>query len=886
MSITVKDIRSKFIDYFVKNSHEAVHSSPLIPHNDPTMMFVNSGMVQFKNVFTGLEKRSYNKATSCQKSVRAGGKHNDLENVGYTARHHTFFEMLGNFSFGDYFKESAINYAWDLLTKDFSIPKEKLYVTVYHTDYEAAELWKKIANLSDDRIIKIKTNDNFWSMGDTGPCGPCSEIFYDHGDHIKGGLPGTPEEDGDRYIEIWNMVFMQYEQVDKETRIELPKKSIDTGMGLERIAALLQNVHDNYDIDLFTTLIDSSENLTSTKAEGERKFSHRVIADHLRSSSFLIADGVMPSNEGRGYVLRRIMRRAMRHAHQLGAKEPLLYRMLPTLISLMGDAYPELKRAENLVKEVLKTEEERFKTTLDRGLKLLEDEVQKIYNGDSLGGDVAFKLYDTYGFPLDLTEDILKKKNIAVDIAKFESCMEEQKERARKNWAGSGESKTDKVWFDLKEKFGSTEFLGYSHNQAEGVVLALVKDGQIVEKLTAGDSCVIISNQTPFYGESGGQMGDIGTIYSKNFKAEIIDTKKYLGSIIAHHAIVKDGTVSAEEIISLEINLEYRNSLKRNHSATHILHSVLREVLGDHVTQKGSLVASDRLRFDISHPKQISKSEIDKIELSVNQVILDNSEVNTKLMQIDDAIKSGAMALFGEKYDDEVRVVSMGSKAVDLNFSVELCGGTHVRRTGDIGLFKIIAEYAVSAGVRRIEAITGLESLKKFSESEELTSKIAEEIKSSKNEVLEKLKDLVNSKKDLEKENSDLKISISRVTKEEFIKNSSDHKGYKILVKSGSNIDSKVQRAVCEQVLGYDDNVVFLFISENSGKVSIIASCGQEASKKVLASDIVKIISEKTGGAGGGGSAKIAQAGGIKTLHNNDYYDAIFSYINNIKFHF
>lgn len=879
MSISVKDIRSKFIDYFVKNSHEAVHSSPLIPHNDPTMMFVNSGMVQFKNVFTGLEKRNYNKATSCQKSVRAGGKHNDLENVGYTARHHTFFEMLGNFSFGDYFKESAINYAWELLTKDFSIPKEKLYVTVYHTDDEAAALWKKIASLSDDRIIRIKTNDNFWSMGETGPCGPCSEIFYDHGDHIAGGLPGTPDEDGDRYIEIWNMVFMQYEQIDKDTRIELPQKSIDTGMGLERIAALLQGVHDNYDIDLFKSLIESSENLTSTKADGDKKFSHRVIADHLRSSSFLIADGIMPSNEGRGYVLRRIMRRAMRHAHQLGAKEPLLYKMLPNLVAMMGDAYPELKRAENLVKEVLKTEEERFKQTLDRGLKLLDDEVLKISESNSLSGDVAFKLYDTYGFPLDLTQDILKKKNILVDVEKFNECMEEQKERARKNWSGSGESKTDKVWFDLREKSGSTEFLGYSHSSAEGVILALVKDGQICDKIEAGEACTIISNQTPFYGESGGQMGDIGHIYSKNFRAEIIDTKKYLGSIIAHQSIVKEGEIRVGDSVTHEIDVNHRNALRRNHSATHILHSVLREVLGDHITQKGSLVAADRLRFDISHPKQINIDELRIIEQKVNEVILDNSEVGTKLMQIEDAIKSGAMALFGEKYDDEVRVVSMGCNSQNGDVSVELCGGTHVKRTGDIGLFKIISEYAVSAGVRRIEAITGLDSLKKFLESEDLLSKIAEELKSSRADLTQKLCDIIESKKNLEKENADLKFSQIKIKKEEFLNLAQDFKGYKILVKISENIDAKSQRSVCEQVASYDNSAIFLYLSLNLGKISIIASCGLDSAKTLPASDIVKLISEKSGGSGGGGNAKIAQSGGVNQLELSEYYEIIKSKI-------
>lgn len=866
MSFLVQDIRSKFLKYFENHNHSIIHSSPLIPHNDPTMMFVNSGMVQFKNVFTGVEKRNYSKATSCQKSVRAGGKHNDLENVGYTARHHTFFEMLGNFSFGDYFKEEAISYAWELMTKEFCLPKDKLYVTIYHTDDEAASYWKKIAALPEERIIRIKTNDNFWSMGDLGPCGPCSEIFYDHGDHIEGGLPGTANEDGDRFIEIWNMVFMQYEQIDKDTRIELPKKSIDTGMGLERIAAVLQGVHDNYDIDLFKEIIETSEELTSTKSQGDLSFSHRVIADHLRSSSFLIADGVMPSNEGRGYVLRRIMRRAMRHAHHLGAKEPLLHRMLPKLVSLMGDAYPELKRAESFVKDILKTEEERFKATLDRGLKLLDEESNLIKSGGMLAGDVAFKLYDTFGFPLDLTQDILKKNNISVDTGQFDICMAEQRERARKNWSGSGESKTDKIWFDIKEKYGPTEFLGYVHKKAEGVLAVIIKDGNIVENANEGDNCVLITNQTPFYGESGGQMGDIGVFHANSFTAEILDTKKYLGVIICHYAKITSGTAAIGDVVSAKIDTKYRDAIRRNHSATHILHGVLRKVLGSHVAQKGSQVSSDRLRFDISHPKAITHQEIEQIEQMVNEIILANTDVHTKLMPIEEAMNSGAMALFGEKYDDEVRVVSMGYCYDKDNFSVELCGGTHVARTGDIGLFKIMSEYAISAGIRRIEAITGEAILYKMQQDEEALNFVADTIKAARSEVPAKILDIINSKKLLEKEIGDLKTSLLSISKDEVEKSAREYKNYRLLVRIIADADPKAQRTIAENISGYFDNIIFVYISDNNGKFSILTSCGSEASKTIAASNIVKEFATEMGGTGGGGSSKLAQSGGINMI--------------------
>jgi alanyl-tRNA synthetase len=871
MEFSVNKIRKEFLNYFVKNDHKLVHSSPVLPHNDPTMMFVNSGMVQFKNVFTGLENRDYNRATSCQKSVRAGGKHNDLENVGYTARHHTFFEMLGNFSFGDYFKEDAIKYAWDFLTNVVGLPKDKLYATVYHTDEEAVSIWKKISGFSDSKIIRIKTNDNFWSMGDTGPCGPCSEIFYDHGDKIPGGLPGTPEEDGDRYIEIWNMVFMQFDQISKDLRRELPKKSIDTGMGLERISAIMQGVHDNYDIDYFKELIESSSDLTGADSSGENMFSHRVIADHLRSSSFIIADGVMPSNEGRGYVLRRIMRRAMRHAHQLGSKEPLLHRMLPVLISQMGEAYPELKRAEGFIKDVLKSEEERFKTTLDRGLKLLKDESENLKEGDVFSGSTAFKLYDTYGFPLDLTEDILKKSNIKVDNNSFESCMEEQKNRARESWVGSGDGKTETIWFDIKDKFGSTEFLGYSQDYSEAVVSSIVHNNILSDKASKDEIVTIITNQTPFYGESGGQMGDKGLIQFEGGSAKILDTKKYLGSIIAHICKIEKGSLNIGDSVKLIIDTEYRNSLKRNHSATHILHSALRKIFGNHVTQKGSLVASDKLRFDISHPKAISLEEIRQIENMVNSVILANSEVRTKLMQSEDAIASGAVALFGEKYDDEVRVVSMGiEKSNDTDYSIELCGGTHVNRTGDIGLFRIISESAIAAGVRRIEAITGLSSLENYRQADNTILAISSTLKSTKDEVEERINDLIISRKNLQEELEKYKIEISTPSENEIEKNSIKKDDYKVFIKIFDKADPKILRLVAEKLYKKYDDRIFALFAKNSGKISIVVSSGAISSKNKSASDIVKSIAALLGGSGGGGNANIAQSGGVNLEKLNE----------------
>ncbi|WP_342268091.1 alanine--tRNA ligase [Candidatus Tisiphia endosymbiont of Empis tessellata] len=865
--LTTEEIRSKFISYFVANNHIHVPASSLIPYNDPSLMFVNSGMVQFKNVFTGQETRNYQRATTSQKSLRAGGKHNDLENVGYTARHHTFFEMLGNFSFGDYFKEQAIYYAWNLLTKEFAIAKEKLYVTVYHTDEEAASYWKKIANLSDDRIIKIATNDNFWSMGDgdTGPCGPCSEIFYDHGEKIPGGLPGTKDQDGDRYIEIWNMVFMQFEQLDSKTRIALPKQSVDTGMGLERISAVLQNVYDNYDIDLFKEIIAYTESIVKVKVEGEAKFSYRVIADHLRACAFLISDGVMPSNEGRGYVLRRIMRRSMRHAHILGSSEPLMHRLLAKLVDLMGATYPELKRAEAFTRSILEQEELRFKATLERGLKLLDDETQHLSKNSELSGEIAFKLYDTYGFPLDLTEDILKGKQISVDLDSFNNKMQEQKERARKSWLGSNESQIDQIWFDIKGEFGSTEFLGYSLDKAEGKILALIKDNKLVNNIeTSEEQFILISNQTPFYGESGGQMGDIGFIKSTGSKIRVIDTLKYLGSIIAHICVLQEGAIQAGDSADFAIDVKYRKNLRIHHSATHILHTVLHEVLGKHVTQKGSLVAHDRLRFDISHMTPLTKQEVILIEDKVNQIITDNFKVTTTLMSTDEAIKAGAMALFGEKYDSEVRVVAMGN-------SLELCGGTHVSRTGDIGIFKIISESSVAAGVRRIEAVCGEFALKLIRQNDTIIDDLSSTLKIGKNEITDKVNNLIASKKQLEDKLVATQVSMLDLNIEQIAKESvsisdiySKQKSIQFIYKLVQNSDTKILRLSAQRIVDKSDNLVIVYIGmpDLQGKLSITIAVSKEISNKVHAGNLAKEVSVFLGGSGGGGQANIAQAGG------------------------
>src|SRR5579862_4231382 len=705
----VNDIRSNFLGFFARNDHQVVASSPLVPRNDPTLMFTNAGMVQFKNVFTGLEKRPYVRATTAQKCVRAGGKHNDLDNVGYTARHHTFFEMLGNFSFGDYFKERAIELAWRLVTKEFGLPVERLLATVYIDDDEAFRLWKKIAGLPDSRIIRIAGADNFWAMGDTGPCGPCSEIFYDHGDKIWGGPPGSAEAEGDRFVEIWNLVFMQYEQLAKGgKRVDLPRPSIDTGMGLERTAAVLQGTNDNYKIDLFVALIQAIADLTRVSPDGEMKASHRVIADHLRASAFLIADGVLPSNEGRGYVLRRIMRRGMRHAELLGAKEPLMWKLVPVLVREMGQAYPELHRAEALITETLKLEETRFRRTLERGLAILDETSKSLKHGDMFDGVTAFTLYDTYGFPLDLTQDALRPRGIGVDIASFTDAMEQQRAKARASWAGSGEAADEAVWFALREKVGATEFLGYETESAEGVVATLVRDGKEVSAIKKGDSGAVVLNQTPFYGESGGQVGDTGVMTADGVRFKVTDTQKHLGDVFVHIGVVEEGTLKIGAALALEVDHSRRGTIRKNHSATHLLHEALRQVLGDHVAQKGSLVAPDRLRFDFSHPKPMSAEEIERVEDIANKFVLQNSPVTTRIMALDEARQSGARALFGEKYGDEVRVVAMGEGGGNtMGWSVELCGGTHVARTGDIGLISVVGEAGVASGVRRIEALSG-----------------------------------------------------------------------------------------------------------------------------------------------------------------------------------
>ncbi|WP_375326997.1 alanine--tRNA ligase [Candidatus Tisiphia endosymbiont of Nemotelus uliginosus] len=867
IKLTTEEVRSKFISYFVANNHLHVPSSSLIPHNDPSLMFVNSGMVQFKNVFTGQEVRNYTKATTSQKSLRAGGKHNDLENVGYTARHHTFFEMLGNFSFGDYFKEEAIYHAWTLLTQEFAIAKEKLYVTVYHTDEEAAAYWKKIANLSDSRIIRIKTNDNFWSMGDTGPCGPCSEVFYDHGDKIQGGLPGTKDQDGDRFIEIWNMVFMQFEQLDANTRIDLPKKSIDTGMGLERISAVLQNVHDNYDTDLFKEIIAYAENIIKVKAVGNAQFSYRIIADHLRACAFLISDGIIPSNEGRGYVLRRIMRRSIRHAHILGSREPLMHRLLPKLVDLMGNTYPELKRAEDFISNVLEQEELRFKLTLERGLKLLDEELAYLKPNATLFGEVAFKLYDTYGFPIDLTEEILKGQRVSIELESFNSKMQEQKERARKSWKGSNETKTDKIWFDIQAVFGSTEFLGYSLDQLEGKVLALIQDNIVVNSIEKiNEKFILISNQTPFYGESGGQMGDIGLIQTANSTIRVIDTLKYIGSIIAHICILEKGTgIKVGDSADFAIDTQYRQNLRIHHSATHILHAVLHQILGKHVTQKGSLVAHDRLRFDISHMNGLTNEQIILIEDKVNQIIRANSKVITTLMSTESAIKAGAMALFGEKYDSEVRVVSIGNELMsDKAYSLELCGGTHVARTGDIGMFKIIHEYAIAAGVRRIEAICGEFVLKLMRNNDAIIDNITSYLKTNRQEVVEKVKELMQGRKELMDQVIASQVSLLVLDETRFAQDAIDISGIKFIYKLVKNLDNKILRLAAEKMSNKFKDLVIVYIN-NTNKLAVTVAVSKEITYKIHAGNLAKSISIFLGGSGGGGQANLAQAGGVDT---------------------
>ncbi len=853
---TANEIRRTFLDFFEKNGHTVVNSSPLVPRNDPTLMFTNAGMVQFKNVFTGIEKRDYVRAATAQKCVLACGKHNDLDNVGYTARHHTFFEMLGNFSFGDYFKELAIELAWNLITKDFGINKERLLVTVYHDDDQAAEAWRKIAGLPESRIIRIPTADNFWAMGDTGPCGPCSEIFYDHGDHIPGGPPGSPDQDGDRFIEIWNLVFMQFEQVDKETRVPLPKPSIDTGMGLERLAALLQGKHDNYDIDLMRALIEASAEASNTDSDGAHKISHRVVADHLRSSSFLIADGVLPSNEGRGYVLRRIMRRAMRHAHLMGCDQPLLHKLVPALTRQMGEAYPELVRANALITETLKLEETRFKATLDKGLKLLDDEITRIGSGQKLAGEVAFKLYDTYGFPLDLTQDALKAKGIGVDTDGFASAMERQRAEARKAWSGSGEAATESLWFELREQLGASEFLGYDAEEAEGKIIALVENGKSVEAVHPGHQVAIIANQTPFYGESGGQMGDCGLVTVAGGKAvvTITDTQKKLGDLIVHFGTVEGAPVTVGEDAHFAVDSERRDATRGHHSATHLLHAVLRDILGDHVTQKGSQVGPDRLRFDFAHTKALSAEESRAVEAEVNRRIRANAEVATKVMTPDDAIKAGAMALFGEKYGDEVRVVSMG------DLSTELCGGTHAGRTGDIGGFKIVAESAVASGVRRIEAVTGPAFLAWAQGQEDLLAKAAETLKAAPADLPARIAGLMDDRRKLERELAELRKQLATGGGQGAATKTVNGITYAGKVLNG--VPAKDLKGMADEIKKQIGSGVIALVSDADGKASIVVCVTEDLTGKHSAVDLVRVGSEALGGKGGGGRPDMAQAGG------------------------
>lgn len=862
MTATTNEIRSAFLGYFAGNEHEIVASSPLIPHNDPTLLFTNAGMVQFKNVFTGLETRPYHRATTSQKCVRAGGKHNDLENVGYTARHHTFFEMLGNFSFGNYFKDVAIEYAWNLVTKEFALPANKLLVTVYSEDEEAFVLWQKIAGLKEDRIIRIPTSDNFWSMGDTGPCGPCSEIFYDHGEGIQGGPPGSADEDGDRFIEIWNLVFMQFEQIDTETREELPKPSIDTGMGLERISAVLQGKHNNYEIDLMCNLIEASAVASGVAPEGNHLFSHRVIADHLRASSFLIADGVLPSNEGRGYVLRRIMRRAMRHAHMIGCEEPLLWRLVSSLVREMGDAFPELERAEALVSETLKLEETRFRETLGRGLHLLNQETNKLGDGEALDGDIAFRLYDTFGFPLDLTEDVLRGQGRSVDKVGFDKAMERQRSEARKNWAGSGSVADESVWFDLRASIGATEFLGYTTETADGVVVALIVDGNLVDEANEGTEVDLLVNQTPFYGESGGQQGDAGRFSAEKAEIVISDTTKKLGDLHIQKGMVLKGRLKVGDVGVLSIDRGRRSSLRAHHSATHLLHEALRRRLGDHVTQKGSLVSPDRLRFDISHPRAISAEELHDVECEVNRRIRLNTPVETRLMTPDEAIEQGAMALFGEKYGDEVRVVTMGGN--EERFSVELCGGTHVSRTGDIGFFRIVAESAVASGVRRIEALAGATAEAHAFDKENLLTQVANELKTSAEDVHGRVRGLIDERRKLEREVSELrrKLATGAGTGPDGSDDVIEIAGVKYAPRLLEGIPGKELKSMADHIKKEIGSGVTAIISVESGKASIVVGVTSDITDRVNAVDLVRIGSAKLGGKGGGGRADMAQAGG------------------------
>ncbi|HEX6979240.1 MAG TPA: alanine--tRNA ligase [Alphaproteobacteria bacterium] len=860
---SANEIRSAFLDYFARHGHQVVPSSPLVPRNDPTLLFTNAGMVQFKNVFTGQETRPYKRAATSQKCVRAGGKHNDLENVGYTARHHTFFEMLGNFSFGDYFKDVAIELAWNLVTKEYGLPKDRLLVTVYAEDEEAASHWKRIAGLPDSKIIRIPTSDNFWAMGDTGPCGPCSEIFYDHGPHIAGGPPGSPDADGDRFVEIWNLVFMQFEQVAPDRRIDLPRPSIDTGMGLERIAAVLQGKHDNYDTDLLRHLILASAHASGIAPDGPHAVSHRVIADHLRASAFLIADGVLPSNEGRGYVLRRIMRRAMRHAHMLGCKDPLMYRLVPSLIEIMGTAYPELVRAQPLIVETLKLEETRFKQTLDRGLRLLEEATEGLGQDELLSGDVAFKLYDTYGFPLDLTQDVLRARGRKVDVEGFNRAMERAREEARRSWAGSGEVGTERIWFSLRERVGATEFLGYDAEMAEGKIVALVVDGQEVNEASAGQSVMVVVNQTPFYGESGGQVGDSGLMFNAGgAEVAVVDTQRKLGDLFVHIGAVKRGTIKVGDVVELRIDGERRAQLRANHSATHLLHEALRRRLGTHVTQKGSLVAPDRLRFDFSHPTALTPEDLRVVEEEVNRRIVANDEVTTRLMSPDAAVAAGALALFGEKYGEEVRVVSMG-RDDDRFFSTELCGGTHVRRTGDIGLFKIVAEGAVAAGVRRIEALTGKAARNYLQNQENWLLEAASALKAMPQEVPARIANLLEEKRRLERELAEARRAL--VTGGSGAGGGSlaeEIGGLRFAGRHLENVPARELKAMADDLKKKIGSGIVALVATEDGKASLVVGVTADLAGQVSAVDLVRVGVAQLGGKGGGGRPDMAQGGG------------------------
>lgn len=871
---SLSDVRSGFLEFFAERGHTVVPSSPLVPRNDPTLLFTNAGMVQFKNLFTGAEKRPYSRATTVQKCVRAGGKHNDLDNVGYTARHHTFFEMLGNFSFGDYFKEDAIKFAWDFTSKVVGLPKDKLLVTVYPTDDQARQLWKKIAGISDDRIIGHESN--LWAMGPTGPCGYCSEIFFDQGPSVAGGPPGSPDEDGDRFLEFWNLVFMQFEQVDENTRLDLPKPSIDTGMGLERIAAILQGVTNNYDVDLFRHLIAASESASGVDSKGEATFSHRIIADHLRATSFLIADGVLPSNEGRGYVLRRIMRRAMRHAHLLGTKDPLMHRLVPALVGEMGSAYPELKRSEPLIAETLKLEEIRFRETLARGLKLLDEASVDLKKGDQLKGDVAFKLYDTYGFPLDLTEESLRARGVTVDTDGFSAAMQKQKAEARASWSGSGEAASEAQWFAVLDEVGRTEFLGYDTEEAEGQILAIFKDGGRVMAANAGEAVEILTNQTPFYGESGGQAGDEGHIASAKAKGQVTDTQKKLGALHVHSVRITEGTFAPGDAVDLRVDNERRRATRANHSATHLLHAALKRVLGSHVSQKGSLVTAERLRFDFSHPKPVSAEELEKIEVQVNQIIRQNSDTSTRLLPTDQAIAAGAEALFGEKYGDEVRVLSMGS---DLDgekaYSVELCGGTHVHRLGDIGLFTILSESAVAAGVRRIEALTSEHARRYLAGQAEIAREAASAIKAPIGELSARVTQLSEERRKLERELAEAKKQLALAGPAKSGEDSETIAGLKAVLRLVEGVSPKDLKSLADGAKSQVGSGVVAFVAAADGKASIVAGVTDDLTARISAVDLVRVAAEALGGKGGGGRPDMAQAGGPDNGNPSLALDAI-----------